>query len=126
MSGYSLFRKFNIKLPWSACSIKKKPKTPFLVGVLNGLMPCGPLQTMQLYALGTGSAYKGALAMLIFSLGTVPLMLTFGALSGLITKGYTKTLLKFSGILVVVLGMVMGTRGLALVGVNIPTTASLS
>jgi len=126
MSGYSLFRKFNIKLPWSACSVKKKPKTPFLVGVLNGLMPCGPLQTMQLYALGTGSAYKGALAMLIFSLGTVPLMLTFGALSGLITKGYTKTLLKFSGILVVVLGIVMGSRGLALAGVNIPTTSSLA
>jgi len=126
MSGYSLFRKFNIKLPWSACSVKKKPKTPFLVGVLNGLMPCGPLQTMQLYALGTGSAYKGALAMLIFSLGTVPLMLTFGALSGLISKGYTKTLLKFSGILIVVLGMVMGSRGLALAGVNIPTTSSVS
>ena len=126
MSGYSLFRKFNIRLPWSACSVKKKPKTPFLVGVLNGLMPCGPLQTMQLYALGTGSAYKGALAMLIFSLGTVPLMLTFGALSGIISKGYTKTLLKFSGILVVVLGMVMGSRGLALAGVNIPTTSSLA
>jgi plastocyanin domain-containing protein/sulfite exporter TauE/SafE/copper chaperone CopZ len=125
MSGYSLFRKFNIKLPWSACSVKNKPKTPFLVGVLNGLMPCGPLQTMQLYALGTGSAFKGALAMFIFSLGTVPLMLTFGALSGLISKGYTKTLLKFSGILVVVLGIVMGTRGLALAGVNIPTTSSL-
>lgn len=126
MSGYSLFRKFNIKLPWSACSVKNKPKTPFLVGVLNGLMPCGPLQTMQLYALGTGSAYKGALAMLIFSLGTVPLMLTFGALSGLMSKGYTKTLLKFSGILIVVLGVVMGSRGLALAGVNIPTTASLA
>ncbi|MBU3128370.1 sulfite exporter TauE/SafE family protein [Clostridium tagluense] len=126
MSGYSLFRKFNIKLPWSACKVKKKPKTPFLVGVLNGLMPCGPLQTMQLYALGTGSAYKGALAMLIFSLGTVPLMLTFGAVSGLISKGYTKTLLKYSGILVVVLGMVMGTRGLALAGVNVPSTASLA
>lgn len=126
MSGYSLFRKFNIKLPWSACSVKKKPKTPFLVGVLNGLMPCGPLQTMQLYALGTGSAFNGAMSMLIFSLGTVPLMLTFGALSGLITKGYTKTLLKFSGILVVVLGIVMGSRGLALAGVNIPTTSSIA
>ena len=126
MSGYSLFRKFNIKLPWSACSLKKKPKTPFLVGVLNGLMPCGPLQTMQLYALGTGSAYKGALSMLLFSLGTVPLMLTFGALSGLISKGYTKTLLKFSGILVVVLGLIMGSRGLALAGLNIPTTATLA
>ena len=40
MSGYSLFRKFNIKLPWSACSVKNKPRTPFLVGILNGLMPC--------------------------------------------------------------------------------------
>lgn len=126
MSGYSLFRKFNIKLPWSACSLKKKPKTPFLIGVLNGLMPCGPLQTMQLYALGTGSAFNGALSMLLFSLGTVPLMLTFGALSGLITKGYTKTLLRFSGILVVVLGIVMGTRGLALAGLNVPSTATLT
>lgn len=126
MSGFGLFRKLNIKLPWTACSVKKKPKTPFLVGVLNGLMPCGPLQTMQLYALGTGSAFNGALSMLIFSLGTVPLMLTFGALSGLISKGYTKTLLKFSGILVVVLGVVMGSRGLALAGVNIPTTSTLA
>ncbi|MFT8313043.1 MAG: sulfite exporter TauE/SafE family protein [Clostridium sp.] len=126
MSGYGIFRKVNLKLPWSACSVKKKPKTPFLVGVFNGLMPCGPLQTMQLYALGTGSAFNGALSMLIFSLGTIPLMLTFGALSGLISKGYTKTLLKFSGILVVVLGIVMGTRGLALAGVNIPTTATLT
>lgn len=126
MSGYSLFRKLNIKLPWSFCSIKKKPKTPFLVGVLNGFMPCGPLQTMQLYALGTGSAFKGALAMMIFSLGTVPLMLTFGALSGLISKSYTKTLLKFSGILVVVLGLVMGSRGLALAGVNVPSSSTLA
>ncbi|WP_010233912.1 urease accessory protein UreH domain-containing protein [Clostridium arbusti] len=126
MSGYSIFRKINLKLPWSACSVKKKPKTPFLVGVLNGLMPCGPLQTMQLYALGTGSAFNGALSMFIFSLGTIPLMLTFGALSGVLSKGYTKTLLKFSGILVVVLGIVMGTRGLALAGVNVPTPSTLT
>ncbi len=126
MSGFSIFRKLNIKLPWSACSIKKKPKAPFLVGVLNGLMPCGPLQTMQLYALGTGSALNGALSMLVFSLGTVPLMLTFGVLSGLISKGYTKTLLKFSGILVVVLGIIMGTRGLALAGINVPSTSTLA
>ena len=35
---------------------------PFVVGLLNGLMPCGPLQTMQVYALGTGSWYAGALS----------------------------------------------------------------
>ncbi|BCN31084.1 urease accessory protein UreH domain-containing protein [Anaeromicropila herbilytica] len=126
MSGYGLFRKFNVKLPWSSCSVKRKIKTPFLVGVLNGLMPCGPLQTMQLYALGTGSAITGAISMMFFALGTIPLMLTFGVLSGLLSKGYTKTLLKFSGILVVVLGLVMGSRGLALAGVYIPSTSTLA
>lgn len=120
MAGFSIFRKLNIKFPWSACSLKKKPKTPFLVGILNGLMPCGPLQTMQLYALGTGSATKGALAMFLFALGTVPLMLTFGTLSGLLSKGYTKKILKMSGFLVIILGVIMGNRGLALAGVSLP------
>nr|WP_202117326.1 sulfite exporter TauE/SafE family protein [Clostridium chromiireducens] len=120
MTGFSMFRKFNIKLPWSSCKIKNKPKAPFLVGMLNGLMPCGPLQTMQLYALGTGSAAAGAISMFLFSLGTVPLMLVFGAISGLLSKGYTKQLLKFSGILVVILGLIMGNRGLALAGIGTP------
>lgn len=126
MAGFSVFRKFNIKLPWSSCKIKNKPKAPFLVGVLNGLMPCGPLQTMQLYALGTGSAAAGAISMFLFSLGTVPLMLVFGAISGLLSKGYTKQILKLSGILVVVLGLIMGNRGLALAGVGIPNATTLA
>jgi plastocyanin domain-containing protein/sulfite exporter TauE/SafE len=126
MAGFSLFRKFNIKLPWSSCSIKKKPKTPYLVGLLNGLMPCGPLQTMQLYALGTGSALNGALSMFLFSLGTVPLMLLFGAISGFLSKGYTKQLLKFSGFLVIVLGIIMGNRGLSLAGVGVPNLNTIT
>ena len=32
--------------------------SPLYVGLLNGLMPCGPLQAMQLYALSTGSPLK--------------------------------------------------------------------
>lgn len=126
MAGFGIFKKLQIKLPWSFCSMKNKPKTPFMVGILNGLMPCGPLQTMQLYALGTGSAAKGALSMFIFALGTVPLMLAFGAVSGLLSKGYTKKILKFSGVLVIILGLIMGNRGLSLAGVNfVPSIASL-
>jgi sulfite exporter TauE/SafE/plastocyanin domain-containing protein/copper chaperone CopZ len=121
MAGFRGFRKIRMKLPWSACSVKKKSRTPFLVGLLNGLMPCGPLQTMQLYALGTGSAAKGALSMFLFSLGTIPLMLTFGAVSGLLSKGYTKKILKMSGFLVIILGFIMGSRGLALAGIGIPS-----
>jgi sulfite exporter TauE/SafE/plastocyanin domain-containing protein/copper chaperone CopZ len=117
--GFKVFRKLNIKLPFSACSLSKKANTPFIVGFLNGLMPCGPLQTMQLYALGTGSAFKGGLSMFIFALGTVPLMLTFGALSGFLSKNSTKSLLKFGGIFIIILGFIMGGRGLALSGINI-------
>lgn len=126
MSGYGIFRKFNIKLPWSACNIKKNGKTPFIIGVLNGFMPCGPLQTMQLYALGTGSAINGAASMFIFALGTVPLMLGFGAISGLLSKDHTKQLVKFGGILIVVLGLIMGNRGLSLAGINISPMALLN
>jgi sulfite exporter TauE/SafE/plastocyanin domain-containing protein/copper chaperone CopZ len=125
MAGFSWFRKLHIRLPWSSCSIKSKPRTPFVVGLLNGLMPCGPLQTMQIYALGTGSAVQGALSMLVFSVGTVPLMLLFGAVTGLLSKGYTKKILKFSGVLVLVLGVIMSNRGLALAGINLNPMALL-
>jgi len=127
MAGFSAFRKFQIRLPQFACKAKSRSGSPLIVGLLNGLMPCGPLQTMQLFALGTGSAAKGALAMFVFSIGTVPLMLTFGALSGLLSKGYTQKILKFSGVLIIVLGLIMGNRGLALAGINInPITAFAS
>jgi sulfite exporter TauE/SafE/plastocyanin domain-containing protein/copper chaperone CopZ len=126
MAGFMAFRKFQIKLPNMACKAMSKPRAPFFVGLLNGLMPCGPLQTMQIFALGTGSALAGALSMFMFSIGTVPLMLTFGALSGLLTKGYTKKILKFSGVLIIMLGLIMSNRGLALAGMNISPMAIMS
>lgn len=126
MAGFKAFRKFQIKLPNVACRAMSKPRAPFFVGLLNGLMPCGPLQTMQIFALGTGSAAAGALSMFMFSIGTVPLMLTFGALSGLLTKGYTKKILKFSGVLIIMLGLIMSNRGLALAGMNISPMAIMS
>lgn len=93
--------------------------SPFYVGLLNGLMPCGPLQSMQLYALGTGSVATGALSMFLFSLGTVPLMFGFGAVSSLLSKKFTGKLMKVSAVLVMVLGIVMLNRGLSLSGISI-------
>ncbi len=97
---------------------------PFYVGLLNGLMPCGPLQAMQIYALGTGSFAAGAISMFLFSLGTVPLMFGFGAISSLISGKFTHKMLKASAMLVMVLGIVMVNRGLALSGVNMAYTSS--
>ncbi|MEN3004177.1 sulfite exporter TauE/SafE family protein [Dehalobacterium formicoaceticum] len=97
----------------------KQGKTPFVVGVLNGFMPCGPLQAMQLHALGTGSFWAGAFSMFLFSLGTVPLMFAFGAFSSLLSSRFTKEMMKVSALLVIILGMIMGNRGFLLSGITV-------
>jgi len=99
---------------------------PFLVGLANGLMPCGPLQTMQVYALGTGGLLPGALSMLLFSVATVPLMFGLGALSSLLSARFTRTMLKASGALVMTLGLVMALRGTNLLGVSLPPLAPVA
>lgn len=91
---------------------------PLVVGLFNGFMPCGPLQTMQLYALGTGSFLAGAFSMFMFSIGTVPLMFGLGALSTFLTGKFTKKLMKVSAVVVIVLGVIMLGRGLNQAGVS--------
>lgn len=68
-------------------------------------MPCGPLQSMQLYALSTGSPVMGGLSMAAFSLGTVPLMLSFGLLGGRLNQRFRKPMHLFSAALILVMGM---------------------
>jgi len=113
-------RKFMPRMPkvFTVKIYTTNKKRPFYIGLLNGLMPCGPLQSMQLYALGTGSFSKGALSMFIFSLGTIPLMFGLGALSSILNAKFTKRMLKVSATLVVILGLIMVNRGLNLAGFN--------
>ena len=99
-------------------------KGPFAVGLLNGLMPCGPLQAMQVYALGTGSLITGALSMFFFSLGTLPLMFGLGAIISVLGSKFTKKMMTASAALVAVLGVVMFSRGLALSDFSVPPQAA--
>jgi sulfite exporter TauE/SafE/copper chaperone CopZ len=93
-------------------------KGPVVVGLLNGFMPCGPLQAMQLFALSTGSPAQGALSMLCFSLGTAPLMFGLGALSSLLGGRFTSRAMIIGAALVIFLGLSMFTQGLTLSGVG--------
>ena len=93
-------------------------KGPLVVGLLNGLMPCGPLQAMQLYALATGSALTGALSMFLFSLGTVPLMLGAGALFSSLKGKFAFVVQRVSAVLVVFFAIVMATNAFSLFGLG--------
>jgi sulfite exporter TauE/SafE/copper chaperone CopZ len=95
-------------------------KGPLYVGLLNGLMPCGPLQAMQLYALSTGSPVKGALSMMLFALGTIPLMFGLGLLSSVLSGAFTKKVMTAGAALVVFLGLSMFANGWSLSGLASP------
>lgn len=115
-------RKLNPRMPRiiaNKINADKGKYGPFIVGLLNGLMPCGPLQAMQIYALGTGSFLAGAASMFFFSMGTVPLMFGFGAVSSILSRKFNHKMMKVSAILVIVLGIMMTGRGFNLSGINI-------
>jgi len=95
----------------------KKHRGPFAIGLLNGLMiACGPLQAMYVMAAGTGSFREGAMLLLVFGTGTLPMMFGFGMLASVISGRLTRGVLKISSLLVVGLGLIMLNRGLLLAG----------
>jgi sulfite exporter TauE/SafE/copper chaperone CopZ len=123
MLGIPFLRRFAPRMP-KFFSRKLSPERgtgsrgPLYVGLLNGLMPCGPLQAMQLYALSTGDPIAGALSMLLFSLGTVPLMFGLGALSSVLSKKFTGKIMRAGAVLVVALGLSMLSGGFSLSGIS--------
>ena len=115
-------RKLNIRVPKKVAVFlngTKKGKGSFYIGLINGLMPCGPLQTMQLYALSRASFVGGAISMFLFCLGTSPLMFTFCLISSKLNKKFAEKMLTVSAIVIFILGIGMLNSGLGLSGLKI-------
>lgn len=117
-------RKLTLRIPKSLAikigTRKANSRRPFVVGLLNGLMPCGPLQSMQIVALASGNPFAGALSMFLFSLGTVPLMLGLGSIVAALGKKFSQTVMNVGAVLVVVLGLAMLSQGGSLSGLLLP------
>lgn len=91
----------------------------FIIGLLNGLMPCGPLQAMQVYALSTGNFLGGALSMFLFCLGTIPLMFFAGFIFSVV-KGKLKLYInKIASVLILILSIAMFNRGLLSLNIDL-------
>lgn len=113
-------RRFTIRMPNSITQKvgeqKARATRPFLVGLLNGFMPCGPLQSMWIVALASGNPFSGALSMFLFSLGTVPLMLGLGSIVSALGRRFADKVMTVGAVLVVVLGLAMISQGGSLSG----------
>lgn len=80
--------------------------TPLLLGVATFFLPCGFTQSMQIYSLATGDFMSGALTMLIYALGTLPVLaiLSFSSLA-IHTKARSSIFFKTAGLIVIFFGL---------------------
>lgn len=90
--------------------------TPITFGLMTGLMPCGPLQAAQVAAAGAGAPALGAISMLGFGLGTMPLMLGYGAIASLLSGKFKERMAVAGAIVILILGVVMMNRGATALG----------
>ncbi len=76
--------------------------TPILIGVATFFLPCGFTQSMQLYALSTGSFITGGLTMLTFAIGTFPVLALISFSSFSVEKSKNKgVFFKTAGLIVI-------------------------
>ena len=95
--------------------------TPLLVGIATFFLPCGFTQSMQLYTLTTGSFLSGGLTMLIFALGTLP-VLALVSFSSFSIKNSSKSgiFFKTAGLVVIMFALFNVINSLAVVGIIPP------
>ena len=89
-------------------------KSSLLVGILNGLLPCGMVYLAIGSAMATGSIQNGTLLMFSFGLGTIPLMTLLMIFGKSIKFSWRLQLKKALPIMVVCMSVLLILRGLNL------------
>lgn len=86
----------------------------FLIGLLNGLLPCGLVYMAIAGAIGTANIYYGILFMILFGLGTIPMMLFISLVGNMISITIRNRINKIIPYVVVFVGLIFILRGLSL------------
>lgn len=92
----------------------KSFKSLFIIGLLNGFLPCGMVYVALFGAIAMQSASFGVIYMLLFGLGTVPMMSSIVYINSYLTVPIRNKIQKAIPIIAVVLGVLFILRGLGL------------
>ena len=93
---------------------EKNNKALFLIGLFNGLLPCGLVYMAVAGAIGTGDFRMAIGYMALFGLGTMPLLLLISVLGNLVSQTIRKQINKAIPVVVVLIGIIFILRGLSL------------
>lgn len=94
-------------------------KTSFFIGAITYLLPCGFTQAVQLYALGLADPLKSSLTMIIFAVGTLPVLMILGLTSSLTKSSFYPVFMRVVGVLVLIIGGYYFMNSLSLFGLNL-------
>jgi sulfite exporter TauE/SafE len=86
----------------------------FVLGLVNGLLPCGFVYIGLAGSVATAEWWKGGIYMALFGFGTAPLMLAFTYTIRLITPSWRSFINRYSPVFAVLVGMLLIIRGLNL------------
>ena len=93
---------------------KKTPDTFLTIGFLNGFLPCGLVYMAIFASLTMQNSALGSLYMLLFGLGTIPLMTTAIYLGKFLNTSVKQRITKAIPVFVVLIGLLFILRGLGL------------
>lgn len=121
------FRKMQIKMPKFigkkalSTSGKQSYIAPIVTGIATFFLPCGFTQSMQVYSLTTGSFMQGALTMLVFAMGTLPVLAFISFASVRFAKGLqSKLFFRVAGFIVLFFAVFNFLGALAAAGIIQP------
>ena len=78
----------------------------FLLGLLNGAIPCGLVYSFAIIAASTASPLDGAIVMAIFGLSTIPALFFFAIITKILQRGSIRTIMmNVASILVIIYGV---------------------
>ncbi len=78
----------------------------FLLGMLNGLLPCGFVYFFAITAASTADPFWGGVVMFIFGISTIPALFSLGFFLGLFKQsGFRNIMIKFASIAVILFGI---------------------
>lgn len=96
---------------------KQTTSSLYTIGFFNGFLPCGMVYVALFGALSTQSILYGMLYMVLFGVGTIPLMSLMIYVRDLFSMKVRGAILKYYPIIIVIFGMLFIVRGL---GLDIP------
>ena len=117
--------KFGFSMPKSSFKIWQKLKNsehkaaPLLLGGFTFFLPCGFTQSMQLFAISSGSFWQGAMTLFLFALGTAPILFLVGSTTSRFQHLKSLVFQKAIGLLILLFALYTLTAGLSQYGFNL-------